>query len=62
MGLIENIKENAKKELKTIVLPESEDERVLKAAAMVLEEKTANIVLIGDEDTIKNDAKSCGAN
>ena len=42
MGLIESIKENAKKELKTIVLPESEDERVLKAAQMVLEEKTAN--------------------
>ena len=45
MGLIERIKENAKKELKTIVLPESEDERVLKAAQMVLEEKTANVVL-----------------
>ncbi|RXK11447.1 phosphate acetyltransferase, partial [Halarcobacter mediterraneus] len=37
MGLIENIKENAKKELKTIVLPESEDERVLQAAQKVLE-------------------------
>lgn len=62
MGLIENIKENAKKELKTIVLPESEDERVLKAVQMVLEEKTANVVLIGSEETIKADAVSCGAN
>ncbi|XPV67928.1 MAG: phosphate acetyltransferase [Halarcobacter sp.] len=62
MGLIKSIKENAKKELKTIVLPESEDERVLKAAQMVLEEKTANVVLIGNEDTIKADASACGAN
>ncbi len=62
MGLIESIKENAKKELKTIVLPESEDERVLKAAQIVLEEKTANVILIGNEETIKKDAASCGAN
>ncbi len=62
MGLIESIKENAKKELRTIVLPESEDERVLKAAQIVLEEKTANVVLIGNEDTIKADASACGAN
>ncbi len=61
MGLIESIKENAKKELKTIVLPEPEDERVLKAAQMVLEEKTANVVLIGNIDTIKADAAACGA-
>ena len=39
MGLIESIKEKAKLQLRTIVLPESEDERVLKAAQQVLEEK-----------------------
>ncbi len=62
MGLIESIKENAKKEIRTIVLPESEDERVLKATQIVLEEKTANVVLIGNKDTITSDAASCGAN
>ncbi len=62
MGLIENIKAKAKQDLKTIVLPESEDERVLKATQMVLEEKTANVVLIGNEETIKADAAKCGAN
>ncbi len=62
MGLIENIKENAKKELKTIVLPESEDERVLKATQMVLEEKTAKVVLIGNKEKIESDASACGAN
>jgi phosphate acetyltransferase len=62
MGLIDSIKENARKNLKTIVLPESEDERVLKATQQVIEDKTANVVLIGDEQTIKNDAAKCGAN
>ncbi len=51
-----------KKEIRTIVLPESEDERVLKATQIVLEEKTANVVLIGNKDTITSDAASCGAN
>lgn len=61
MGLIDSIKENARKELKTIVLPESEDERVLKATEQVLNDKTAKVVLIGNEDTIKADAAKCGA-
>ena len=62
MGLIDNIKENARKQLRTIVLPESEDERVLQATAQVLADKTANIVLIGDAQKIKSDADACGAN
>ncbi|OUR71552.1 phosphate acetyltransferase [Arcobacter sp. 31_11_sub10_T18] len=62
MGLIDNIKENAKKQLRTIVLPESEDERVLQATAQVLADKTANVVLIGDAQKIKSDADACGAN
>jgi phosphate acetyltransferase len=62
MGLIKSIKEKAKSQLRTIVLPETEDERVLKAAEKVLEEQTAKVVLIGNEDTIKADASSCTAN
>ena len=62
MGLIKSIKEKAKSQLRTIVLPETEDERVLKAAQKVLEEETAKVVLIGNEDTIKADASSCNAN
>jgi len=62
MGLIDSIKENAKKQLRTIVLPESEDERVLQATALVLADKTANVVLIGDSQKINSDAKACGAN
>jgi phosphate acetyltransferase len=62
MSLIEKIKAKAKEELRTIVLPESEDERVLKATQQVLEDKTAHIILIGDEETITANAKACGAN
>jgi len=62
MGLIKSIKEKAKSQLRTIVLPETDDERVLKAAEKVLAEKTANVVLIGSVDTIKADASSCNAN
>ena len=61
MGLIKSIKEKAKSQLRTIVLPETEDERVLKAAEKVLEEQTAKVVLIGNEETIKADASSCNA-
>ena len=56
MSFIEGIKEKAAADLKTIVLPESEDERVIRAAAMIREEKTANLVLLGDEATIYSEA------
>ena len=62
MSFIDGIKERAKKDIKTIVLPESEDERTLRATAKILEEKTANIILIGDETTVKADAEKYGVN
>ena len=52
MSFIDRMKEEAKKEIKTIVLPESEDLRTLEATQMVLEEGFANIVLIGNPDDI----------
>ncbi len=52
MDFIENIKEKAKKDIKTIILPESEDLRVLEAASKVLKEGFANIILIGNEEEI----------
>ena len=53
MNFIESIKERARKDIKTIVLPESSDLRVVKAAATALKEKYAKIILIGDEEKIK---------
>ena len=52
MIFIETIKERAKKDIKTIVLPESRDKRVLDAASIILKEKIANIIIIGKEEEI----------
>lgn len=57
MSFIEEIKERAKKDIKTIVLPEAEDKRVLEAASTVVKQGFAKIVLIGNEDKIEEDAK-----
>ena len=53
MDFIESIKERARKNIKTIVLPESSDLRVIKAAEIVVKENYAKIILIGDENSIK---------
>lgn len=53
MNFIESIKERARKDIKTIVLPESSDLRVVKAAVTAVKEKYAKIILIGDEEKIK---------
>ena len=60
MNFIESIKERAKSNLKTIVLPESMDERVLKAASICQKEKIAKIILIGDEIEIDKVSKEKG--
>lgn len=53
MKFLEQISERAKKDIKTIVLPESSDIRTIKAAAMVQEKGIAKIVLVGKEKEIK---------
>lgn len=58
MNIINIIKERAKKNVKTIVLPEAEDIRVLEAASIVLNEKSANIILIGNKQEILDKAKN----
>ena len=57
MSFINDIKEKAKKDIKTIVLPEASDARVVGAAAVALTEGYANVVLVGNENEIKNIAK-----
>lgn len=57
MNFIEDIKQRAKEQIKTIVLPEAEDIRVLKATEIALKEKYANIILIGNKENILNIAK-----
>lgn len=52
MSFIDVIKERAKKSKKTIVLPESLERRTLEATAQILEEKIANVILIGNKEAI----------
>ncbi|MDO4311774.1 MAG: phosphate acetyltransferase [Eubacteriales bacterium] len=52
MGFIDEIKAKAKSNVKTIVLPETEDARTYEAAEKILKEGTANLVLIGSEEEI----------
>ena len=56
MSYIDLIKDRAKVDKKTIVLPESNDKRTLIAAAKILEEKIADIIMIGDEEKIMDGA------
>ena len=53
MAFIDVIKERAKVNKKTIVLPETEDRRTYEAAAQILAEGIANIVLVGSEEAVK---------
>jgi phosphate acetyltransferase len=54
---IRKIRNQAKKKNKTIVLPEGTDERILKATEQILNEKIANLILVGPPRTIKAKAK-----
>ena len=47
MSFIDDIKVRARKDVKTIVLPEAEDRRVLEAAATTIKEGNAKVVLLG---------------
>ncbi len=52
----------ARKDLKNIVLPESEDERILKAAEILLRREVVKVTLLGNPETVKNSATALGLN
>lgn len=60
MGFIEEIKQRAKQNMKTIVLPETEDARTLEAASKILAEGVANIVLVGNKEEVTKKASEGG--
>ncbi len=60
MNFIDGIKDRARKDMKTIVLPEASDIRVVTAAATVLKEAYANVVLVGNEENIRKMAEENG--
>lgn len=51
---MDKIKETAKADKKTIVLAEGEERRTIDAAAQILKEGYANIILLGNESKIKS--------
>ncbi len=56
MDLMQNIKTMARQANKCIVLPEGTEERTLRAANIILEEKIARLILIGNKETIMSRA------
>ncbi len=58
LELLQTIRNKAKERKKTIVLPESHDERVLKAAATLSNEGIAKVILLGDEQKVREDVSS----
>ena len=57
MSLIDKIRTKARSDVKTIVLPEGDEERTIKAAAILKEEGLAEPVLIGNREKIEEMAK-----
>ena len=53
MNLLEKVMDRAKANLQRIVLPEGTEIRTLKAADIILKEKAAKLILIGDEIEIE---------
>ena len=62
MSFIDQIKERAKKEIKTIVLPEATDIRILEASQIVKEQGYAKVILVGDEEKVRQLAKEKNIN
>ncbi|MBQ7953370.1 MAG: phosphate acetyltransferase, partial [Clostridia bacterium] len=57
MAFLDRIKERAKADKKTIVLPESMDRRTWEAAEKVLKEDIANIIIIGTPEEVEANSK-----
>ncbi len=50
---LDSLLERASKDVKTIVLPEGEDERILCAAHYIAERKAAKLIILGEKEEIK---------
>lgn len=57
MAFIDTIKERARADKKTIVLPESMDKRTFEAAEIILKEGIANLVIIGTPEEIAKNSE-----
>ena len=62
MSFIDSIKIRAKKDIKTIVLPEGNDIRTIEAVEKVRKEQFADVIVLGNKDEILNMAKEHNIN
>ena len=62
MNFTESLKLRAKKDIKTICLPEAEDLRTLKAVEIIGNEKFCNIILLGNKEEILKTANENNIN
>jgi phosphate acetyltransferase len=62
LELLNHIKDKARSKNKTIILPESHDERVLKAAEKLTQEKICSVITLGNSDKVNESAKKLGVN
>lgn len=62
MSFTQKVWKLAQQEMKTIVLPEGEEERNLKASEIIHKNKIAKVILVGSQDKIKENAKNFGVN
>ncbi len=60
MHILENLKKRAQEIGGTIVLPEALDERIIKAAAIIVSEKLAKVVLLANKDQVTAKAAEIG--
>ncbi len=57
-----SLEKKAKKQIKKVVLPESEDERILKAAHRLNAMDAVGLILLGDKEAINSQAKNLNLN
>ena len=60
MHLVEQIKTKARADKQTVVLPEGYDDRMIQAAALIVADNLADVVLLGNQDTLKAKAAELG--
>ncbi|HLX12252.1 MAG TPA: phosphate acetyltransferase [Bacteroidota bacterium] len=61
-NLLESIRQKATAAQRTVVLPDATDERAIKAARILTDEKIVRIILVGDSSKIRNQATAAKIN
>lgn len=62
MRLLDKIWELARNNVQRVVLPEGNEERTIKATEIILKEKIADVLLVGNENDIRKHAKDLNVN